>query len=85
MKILQRLFKEPLEREFTRYKFKHEYRILKNKLVDYYMTMEPDEVNLSGVYYRTPEQRAESDILNIIKTDINKFHSLYEKAYMELM
>lgn len=85
MKILQRLFKEPLEREFTRYAFKHKYRILKNKLVDYYTTVEQDEVNLSGAYYKSPEQRARQAILETIKTDVNKFHQMYEKAYEELI
>lgn len=85
MKILQKLFREPLETEFERAKFNHEYRIVKNKMVDYYRTIEPDEVNLSGVYYKSPEQRAFEDILNILRTDVNKFHSLYEKAYNELI
>lgn len=85
MRILQKMFKEPLEREFTYYKFKHEYRILKNKMVEYFKAVEPEEVNLSGIYYQSPEQKAKDAIMDLIKTDVNKFHSLYEKAYSELI
>lgn len=76
---------ESLEREFTYYKFKHQYRVLLDKVTDYYKTLEQSEINLSGIYHKTPEQRAKDDILHIIKTDVNKFHGLYEKAYMELI
>ena len=69
-----------LEREFTYYKFKLQYTTVKAKIADYYRALEPFEVHLSGIYYRSPEQRAQDDILHIIKTDVNKFHSLYEKA-----
>ena len=54
------------------------------KMIDYYKTIEQSEINLSGIYDNT-ESWAKREFVNVLFSDINKFESLYEKAYSELI
>lgn len=73
-----------LEEEFMYYAFKHKYDVLLSKMVKYFETVESDEINLSGIYYKTPKQRAKEVIKELVLTDPRKFNSLYEKAKLEV-
>jgi len=73
-----------LEKEFELEKAKHKFRILVNRMIKYFEVIEKDEVNLSGIYYKSPKQRAKEEAKKLAVYDINKFNSLYEKAYKEM-
>lgn len=73
-----------LEQEFEYYAAKSKIDLVEAKIIDYYRTIEQDEVNLSGAFYESPEQRARKDIINLIKFNIPKFERLYKLAYAEL-
>jgi DNA-binding protein H-NS len=73
-----------LEEEFEKAKAKHKLRVLENKLTKYFEVIEHDEINLSGIYYKSPKQRAKEEAKKLAVYDINKFNSLYEKAYAEM-
>ena len=74
-----------LEREFEEFKALHKYAILKAKMMDYYNTIQQGEVNLPDFMRDdTPEKLADKELRNLVVTDINKFNSLYEKAYEEI-
>jgi hypothetical protein len=83
VKIDRRLIMN-LEKEFAIAKAKHKIRILVNKMIKYFEVIEKDEVNLSGIYYKSPKDRAIEEIIKLLKYDIPKFESLYETAYKEL-
>lgn len=72
---------ESLEHEFEYYKALSKIRVVKSKLIDYYKTIEPDTVNLSGAYYESPEKKADYAIRSLILNDIQKFEHLYKIAY----
>lgn len=69
-----------LEQEFMFYAFKHKYNVLLRKIIEYYETVEQSEINLSGIYYKSPKQRAKEIIRELVLKDPRKFNSLYEKA-----
>ena len=73
-----------LEKEFEFAKAKHKFRILVNRMIKYFEVIEKDEVNLSGIYYKSPKDRAKEEAKKLAVYDINKFNSLYEKAYKEM-
>lgn len=73
-----------LEKEFELAKARHKLRVLENRMIKYFEVIEKDEVNLSGIYYKSPKQRAKAEVKRLAVYDINKFNSLYEKAYTEL-
>jgi hypothetical protein len=73
-----------LEKEFELEKAKHKYRVLAYKMIKYFEMIELSEVNLSGIYYKSPKTRAKEAIVDLLKNDVQKFNSLYEKAYAEL-
>ena len=74
-----------LEEEFEQYKAVHKLSILKAKILNYFITIEQNEVNLPDFMRDdTPEQKTDKILKNLIMTDINKFNSLYEKAWSEL-
>ena len=74
-----------LEREFEEFKALHKYAILKAKMMDYYNTIQQGEVNLPDFMRDdTPEKLADKELRNLVVNDINKFNSLYEKAYEEI-
>lgn len=73
-----------LEKEFEFAKARHKLRVLENRLTKYFEVIEQDEINLSGIYYKSPKQRAKEEAKKLAVYDINKFNSLYEKAYTEL-
>ena len=73
-----------LEKEFELAKANHKFRILVNRMIKYFEVIEKDEVNLSGIYYKSPKDRAKEEAKKLAVYDINKFNSLYEKAYKEM-
>lgn len=74
-----------LEDEFEQFKAIHKLAILKAKMIDYYETLEQGKINLPDFQRDdTPEIKANKDVMYLLLTDINKFNSLYEKAWNEL-
>lgn len=73
-----------LEQEFLYYAAKSKVSIVKRLLVDYYRTLEQTQVNLSGAFYETPEQKADYAIRQLVLNDLPKFEHLYNTAYAEL-
>lgn len=63
----------------------HKYAILKAKMMNYYETMQQGQINLPDFMRDdTPEKLADKVLKELVLNDINKFNSLYEKAYIEL-
>lgn len=74
-----------LEKEFTEYKALHKYAIMKAMLMRYFQTIQQGEVNIPDFMRNdTPEKLADAELRKLVVNDINKFNSLYEKAYKEL-
>lgn len=73
-----------LEQEFSFYAALSKVKVVKNKMVDYFKTLEMTETNLSGAFYESPEQKADNAISALILNDLPKFEHLYELAYSEL-
>lgn len=74
-----------LEEEFLYYAAIHRFSILKAMMIKYYSTLEADSINLPDFQREdSPEKLADKDVKNLVLTDINKFNSLYEKAWAEL-
>lgn len=73
-----------LEQEFLYYAALSKVRVVKRKIVDYYKTLEQTQVNLSGAFYESPEQKADYAIRQLVLNDLPKFEHLYKIAYAEL-
>lgn len=73
-----------LEQEFAYYVALSKVRVVKNKMVDYFRTLEQTEVNLSGAFYENPEKKADFAVRALILNDLPKFEYLYNVAYNEL-
>lgn len=74
-----------LEEEFEQFKALHKFSILKAMMIRYYETIQQGQVNLPDFMRDdTPEKLADKDLKDLVLNDINKFNSLYEKAYTEL-
>ena len=74
-----------LESEFLQYKMLHMVSILKAKMIDYYRTLEQNKVLIPDFMRQdTPEKLADKEVKNLFYNDLNKFLSLYERAYQEL-
>lgn len=72
-----------LEGEFAHYMALSKVRVVKHKIVNYYRTLEQTQVNLSGAYYESPEQKADYAIRQLVLNDLPKFEHLYKTAYAE--
>lgn len=75
-----------LENEFKRYKAMHKYKVLKAKMIRYYIDLKTSkgEVNLPPFIIREQaEEQAEKDLREmLIQPDgLNRFNSLYEIAW----
>ena len=74
-----------LEKEFAEYQALHKYAIMKVMLMRYFRTIQQGEVNMPDFMRDdSPERLADKELRKLIVNDINKFNSLYEKAYEEL-
>jgi hypothetical protein len=74
-----------LEKEFERAKARHKLAIMRERLLRYYEVVLANTVQLPEFMGGdTPEKCADRALKDLIVTDIDKFNSLYEKAYMEL-
>ena len=74
-----------LEREFEEYKALHKYAIMKVMLMRYFRAIQQGGVNIPDFMREdSPERLADREIKKLVINDINKFNSLYEKAYEEL-
>lgn len=72
-----------LEEEFIYYAIeKNLYKCNKMlpKMIDYFESVEQNEINLSGIYQDNIESRAKREIVSVLFSDINKFDDLYEKV-----
>ena len=49
-------------------------------MIDYFESVEQNEINLSGIYQDSIEARAKREIVKVLFLDINRFDSLYEKV-----
>lgn len=71
-----------LEREFEEYKALHKYAIMKAMMMRYFRTIQQGEVNMPDFMRDdSPERLADRELKKLVVNDINKFNSLYEKAY----
>ena len=71
-----------LEREFEEYKALHKYAIMKAMMMRYFRTLQQGEVNMPDFMRDdSPERLADRELKKLVVNDINKFNSLYEKAY----
>lgn len=74
-----------VEHEFEIEKARHKEAILKAKIQDYFETIQQGQINLPDFMRDdTPEKLADIEIRKLVVKDIDKFNSLYEKAYIEL-
>lgn len=76
-----------LENEFEQFKALHKFSILKAMMKRYYETIQQGQVNLPDFMRDdTPEKLADKDIKALVcrGDNLEKFNSLYEKAYTEL-
>lgn len=74
-----------VEHEFEIEKARHKKAILKAKIQDYFETIQQGQINLPDFMRDdTPEKLADIEIRKLVVNDIDKFNSLYEKAYIEL-
>lgn len=84
----QQFLQHDFLKEFEEYKALHKYAILKAKMVKYYQDLEANSPTIPDFMRQgqTPESLADGDIRNIIciPDNLEKFNSLYEKAYQEL-
>lgn len=71
-----------LEQEFEYYKAMHKVRTVKRQFVDYFRTLEQTQVNLSGAFGQSPEEKADYAVRDLILHDIEKFERLYQKAFI---
>lgn len=63
----------------------HKYAIMKVMLMRYFRTIQQGGVNIPDFMRDdSPERLADKEIKKLVINDINKFNSLYEKAYEEL-
>lgn len=72
-----------LEEEFAYYAIeKNLYKCNKMlpKMIDYFESVEQNEINLSGIYQDSIESRAKREIIKVLFSDINRFDNLYEKV-----
>lgn len=77
-----------LEEEFAREKFKHQYTIVKYKLVRYFRDLEDNSPQIPDFMRigQRPEDKADREIRNLImKPDgARLFQEAYNRAYTEL-
>lgn len=71
-----------LEQEFTYYMAIHKVKTVKRQLVDYFRTLEQTQVNLSGAFGQSAEEKADYAIRDMLLHDIAKFERLYQKAFI---
>jgi hypothetical protein len=85
VEIYRRLIMVTLEEECMQRIAKHKSKIFKEMMIRYYETIQQGQVNLPDFMRDdTPEKLADKDLKDLVLNDINKFNSLYEKAYTEL-
>ena len=73
-----------LEREFKTYKEEHQKRILQAKLTAYYIAKEASGIKIPFFKTKSPEKRAEKDVLDLMCKNPDAFNSLYERAWNEI-
>lgn len=72
-----------LEAEFEIYKMMHKTSILQAKLITYYQAKEESGIRIPFFMTKTPEQRAQEDVENLLCKAPHAFEQLYERAWNE--
>ena len=72
-----------LEGEFEIYKMMHKASILQAKLITYYQAKEESGIKIPFFMTKTPEQRAQEDVENLLCKAPHAFEQLYERAWQE--
>ena len=72
-----------LEKEFEIYKLMHKTTILQAKITAYYQAREGMGISIPFFMTKTPEQRAEEDVLDLMSKAPQDFEQLYERAWNE--
>ena len=72
-----------LEHEFEIYKMMHKTSILQAKLITYYQAKEESGIRLPFFMTKTPEKKAEEDVLDLMSKSPETFEQLYERAWNE--
>ena len=72
-----------LEDEFEFYKLRHKTTILQAKLTAYHQAKMESGIKIPFFMTKSPEKRAEEDVLDLMCKNPDAFNSLYERAWNE--
>jgi hypothetical protein len=72
-----------LEKEFEIYKQIHKTTILQAKLTAYHQAKQESGIKIPFFMTKSPEKRAEEDVLELICKAPHAFNALYERAWNE--
>lgn len=72
-----------LEFEFEIYKIIHKTTILQAKMTNHYRDLQGTGIQIPFFMQKSPEQRAEEDVLDLMCKNPDAFNSLYERAWSE--
>ena len=72
-----------LEKEFEIYKEVHKIAILQAKLTAYHKSKQESGIRIPFFMTKSPEQRAEEDVLELMCKAPHAFEQLYERAWNE--
>ena len=73
-----------LEHEFDFYKRRHKITILQAKMTVYYRDLQKSRIKIPFFMQKPPEKRAEKEVKNLFKKNIEVFESLYLQAWDEV-
>ncbi len=75
-----------LEQEFEQYKALHKYAILKARIMQYFIDLEANQVDIPVFMRNNPEQKADIELRRLAskKDNFKEFNRLYELAYADL-
>ena len=75
-----------LEQEFEQYKALHKYAILKARIMQYFIDLEANQVDIPVFMRTNPEQKADIELRRLAsqKDNLEEFNRLYELAYADL-
>ena len=72
-----------LEAEFEIYKMVHKTAILQAKLTAYYKAKQESGIKIPFFMTKTPEQKAQEDVEDLLCKAPHDFEQLYERAWSE--
>ena len=72
-----------LETEFEIYKNIHKATILQAKMINHFRDLEETGIQIPFFMTKSPEQRAEEEVQNLLDKNPMAFESLYQGAWQE--